>query len=216
MTAQLKLSPDTNLIPWPAFLGRVVRQRPEYAALLVLLVGAAVYGAYLALPLLGGLAVLVLFAGSGGGAALVAFAANLQLTRPVVVYRPDSGGVAFEDHQRWWVSDALAWPDVYKREYLGKRVLWLDAMGGDVIPFDPWIAPPPSAAVDGKITIPVTGTRVASVRAKMTSVAALIKYRPKSAGEQIQQGLMIAGIVGGLLAILLAGNRAAEIMGFGP
>ena len=144
------------------------------------------------------------------GAAMYADAAT---TKTVVVYRKDSAGQVTEDHQKWWIEDVMKWPDSHKMFHNGSRVLFIDALGEHPIPLDLWIKPPPSA-LEGKGKIPVTGTRVASIKAKERSAARVLKYREADAGEKFQQGLFAGVIVVCLIATLMAADRVAQMYGY--
>lgn len=219
-SSALKLFQDTNLIPWPNFLFACLWRRKEYGlAYLVGLFATYYFTFVLAYPLVGPLVVGIATMVAGLFSIVAAVLLDGQMTRPIVVYRRDSGDQVFQDHQRWWVEDAMHWADAFKLEHGNKRVLWIDGIDPESpIPFNPWLADPPVAEIDakGKSRIPVTGTRVASVTAKMKSVAKIMKYREPTPGETLRQGLMVGALAIGLVAILMGVNRAGEIMGFGP
>jgi hypothetical protein len=107
----------------------------------------------------------------------------------------------------------MKWPDSHKMFHNGSRVLFIDALGEHPIPLDLWIKPPPSA-LEGKGKIPVTGTRVASIKAKERSAARVLKYREADAGEKFQQGLFAGVIVICLIATLMAADRVAVLYGY--
>jgi len=202
--------PDTNLIDWPSFVIEAMKRRRDYMAIAgglpLLVVGiAALYLPVMFLPLA------VIGAVVAGIAAAVYLAESS--TRPVVVERYDESGDACQDHQSWWATDAATWPDKHKRTFNGKRVLWIDRLDDEAppIPFNPWINPIP---VPDEKTLPVTGSRVAAVRAKSGGASRILKYRTPTPGENFQQGLMVAVILGSFVAILMAANRIAEMMGF--
>lgn len=139
--------------------------------------------------------------------------ADTATTRTVVVYRKDSAGLVIEDHQKWWIEDVMKWPDSYKMFYNGSRVLFIDGLGDKPIPLDLWIKPSPSA-LEGKGKMPVTGTRVAAIKAKQRSVASVLKYRERDPGEKFQQGLFAGVIVVSLIATLMAADRVAQMYGY--
>lgn len=213
MTANtLILHPDTNLINWFYFPVVAMRRRIEYAAMLVIVMAAAVYLAISMLPLIA--SVFAVFAAVVGVPVIFTAYLAKQLTTTAVIYRPDSSGEPCEDFQSWWIEDALTWPDAYKFDYNGSRVLFIDALDKDDLkPFDPWISPPPGRDEKGKMAI--TGTRVASVRSQSAAVTRISKFRPVTRGQQIQQGLMVMAIGGSLLAIFMAADRVANVMGYG-
>ncbi len=208
---ELKLHQDTNLIPWPSFLFAALKRRVAFAMYFALATIALVavlywYGYLFLVP-----ASVVVFA------VIAAVIADSKLTRPVVVYHRDSGDNVFEDHQKWWVEDAMTWPDEFKLDHLGKRVLWINGIDtNNPIVFNPWLAPIPSGEQDekGEPLIPVTGSRVAATRAKAKAVSKIMKYTEPTPGQQLRQGLMAGVLAIALIAILMAANRSAEIMGF--
>ncbi|KKK49055.1 hypothetical protein LCGC14_3138940, partial [marine sediment metagenome] len=205
------LHDDTNLIPWPSFFFAALKRRRDFAiyfalAIIVLIAILYSFGYLFLVPT----SVLVF-------AVIAAVVADSKLTRPVVVYHHDSGGNVFEDHQKWWVEDAMTWPDEFKLDHSGKRVLWIDGLDTDnPIAFNPWLAPVPSGEEDekGEPLIPVTGSRVAATRAKAKAVSKIMKYTDPTPGEKLRQGLMVGVLAIALIAILMAANRSAEIMGF--
>lgn len=212
----MKLYPDTNLIPWPNFLISSMKRRRDLGAMFLLSIVAVVAVALTVVyPAMGSLTVIALFTGVGVVSMGFAVLADRMLTRPVVVYRKDSAGQAFEDHQKWWAEDALKWPDIYKLAFNKKRVLWIDALDEkNLLPFMPWIAPQPTSSADG--TLPVTGSRVASVVATSKAVAQIMKYKEPSPGEKVQQGLIAVIIIGSFIAMLMAGTTAIDMMGLTP
>ena len=149
---ELKLYPDTNLIPWPTFIVTAYKRRKSMAimfgvigaalALFISTTAAGLVGWALA-PLI----FVLVFGLIAIGAAMYADAAS---TKTVVVYRRDSAGQVTEDHQKWWTEDVMKWPDAHKMFHNGSRVLFIDALGEDPIPLDLWIKPPPSA-LEGEI-----------------------------------------------------------------
>ncbi len=209
-----KLGTDTNLIPWPNFFVESLKRRRDFATQMLLVFFVAVA----ALVMSGQLVFLPVV--SICMAVVVSLVADKKLTRPVVVYRKDDDGNVCEDHQKWWVEDAMLWPDESKVDHQGKRVLWIDALNNEnPFAFKAWLAPLPSTEIDkntGGTLIPVTGSRVASVRAKMKSVSRIMKYTEPTAAAQMRTGLLVGALIVGMLAILMAVNRAADIMGFAP
>ncbi len=167
---------------------------------------------------IGQMVVIPIFLAAIGTVIAFTLFSDANLTRHVVVYHRDSGGQVYQDHQKWWVEDAMRWADVFKLEHVGKRVLWIDGIKkGEPVPFNAWLAKPPAGEIsaDGKTLIPVTGTRVASVAAKMLAVGKIMKFREPTPGEKLQQGLMVAAIGIGVLGIVMAIGRIGEITGFG-
>ncbi len=207
-----KLGTDTNLIPWPNFFIESLKRRRDFTTQMLVVFFVAV-----AALVMSGQLVFVPVAALCM-AVVVSLVADKKLTRPVVVYRKDDDGTVCQDHQKWWVEDAMLWPDESKVDHEGKRILWIDALEKNKpIPFKPWLAPLPSTEVDkrtGGVMIPVTGSRVASVRAKMKSVSRIMKYTEPTAAAQMRTGLLVGALIVGMLAILMAVNRAADIMGF--
>ncbi len=208
----LELHNDTNLIDWFHFPFVAMKRYKEYAVGFVILMGAALL---VSVDMLSGInaifaIIIVMFVLPVGFTAFLA----KQVTTPVVVYRVDSSGEPCEDIQSWWNTDVMTWPDAFKFDFNGNRILFIDALDpADVKPFDPWIAPPPGRDENGKL--PITGTRVASVRSQSKAVTRISKFRPPTRGQQIQQGLMVAVIGGSLIAMFMAGDRVSMIMGFG-
>ena len=208
---EFKLHQDTNLIPWHSFFFACLKRRRDFALYFVLgiiAVAAVLFSfGYLFLAPVSMVVVAVMATMIG----------DSKLTRPVVVYHPDSGGNIFQDHQKWWVEDAMTWPDEFKLDHIGKRVLWIDGIDPmNPIAFNPWLAPIPSGEEDEKgiPLIPVTGSRVAATKAKAKAVSKIMKYTEPTPGEKVRQGLMAGVLAIALIAILMAANRSAEIMGF--
>ncbi len=210
---KLKLHQDTNLIPWPTFLIAALKRRTGFAIYFALTIIALVAGLY-------SFGYLFLVPASVLVCSVIATViADSKLTRPVVVYHLDSGDNVFADHQKWWLEDAMTWPDEFKPDHMGTRVLWIDGIDKDnPIAFHPWLAPAPSGEVDekGEPVVPVTGSMVAATRAMAKAVSKIMKYTEPTPGEKLRQGLMAAVLGVALIAILMAANRSAEIMGFAP
>ncbi len=208
----LKLHPDTNLIDWFIFPLVVMKRKKEYAGMFAFVMVAALLVAIDALSGINAIfAVIVVLVALP--AAFTMFLAK-QVTTTAVVYRVDSSGKPCEDIQSWWNDDVMTWPDAFKFDFNGKRILFIDALDlNDLKPFDPWIALPPGRDDKGKLAI--TGTRVASVRSQAKAVTRISKFRPVTTGQQIQQGLMVAVIGGALIAMFMAGDRVSVMMGFG-
>jgi len=212
-TTDLKLFPDTSLIPWPAFIKLAYQRRKDLAVMFGL---AALIAAGVVSPIVTGLVgvsggLLAGVASVGAIAVGAVMYADPATTKSVVVFRRDSSGEVTEDHQRWWIADANTWPDKYKKNYNGARVLFIDALGEKPIPFDPWINPAPVATND---KLSVTGTRVAAIKAKQRSASRILKYREAEPGEKFQQGLFAMVIVACLVATLMAADRVAQMYGY--
>ena len=210
---RLHIYDDTNLIPWPNFIGQSFKKRKDLAFMFILvgvLVAAGAVGGGL---LLSETMMPMIVSGVVGFYCYgVGMLCDAWLTRPVVVYRMDSSGRVCQDHQKWWVEDALKWPDSDKPTHNKKRVLWVDAFSGDPKAFNPWLAPLPVGSAPG--LMPVTGTRVASIKAKMRQVARVGRYREADPKEKFAQGLLVGAIAACLVAVLMAANRATEMLGF--
>ncbi len=212
---ELKLYPDTNLIPWPTFIVTAYKRRKSMAIMFGV-IGAclALFISTTAAGIVGwSLAPLVFVLVAGVITVGTAMYADSAATKTVIVYRKDSAGLVIEDHQKWWIEDVMKWPDSHKMFYNGSRVLFIDALGDDPIPLDLWIKPSPSA-LEGKGKMPVTGTRVASIKAKERSAARVLKYRESDPGEKFQQGLFAGVIVVSLIATLMAADRVAQMYGY--
>ncbi len=210
---RLHLHDDTNLIPWPNFIGQCFKKRKDLAAMFIfagILVTAGAVGGGLMLsetmmPLI--VSGVVGFYCYGVGTLC-----DAGLTRPGVFYRVDTRGRVCQDHQKWWVEDALKWPDADKQSHNKKLGLWLDGFSDDPVAFNPWLAPLPVGSAPGMM--PVTGTRVAAIKAKMRQVARVGRYREPDPKEKFAQGLLVGAIAACLVAVLMAANRATEMLGF--
>ena len=214
----LHLHEDTNLIPWPNFVGQCFKKRKDLAAMFIfagILVTAGAVGGGLMLS--EAMMPLIVSGVVGFYCYGVGLLCDAWVTRPVVGYRMDSSGRVCQDHQKWWVEDALLWPDADKQSHNKKRVLWLDGFSSGragYLPtaFNPWLAPLPVGSAPG--LMPVTGTRVAAIKAKMRQVARVGRYREPDPKEKFAQGLLVGAIAACLVAVLMAANRATEMLGY--
>lgn len=207
----LELYEDTNLIAWPSFPLRAVKRHKEYGLMFAVFLPILIYVSIASLSgMVGFLAVISVLV-----VAPFVFALMLDklTTADVVVFRNDSSGLPCQDWQRWWIEDAVKWPDAYKHDFQGKRVLFIDGLEGKPIDFDAWLADPPKRSSDGKE--PITGSRVAGERSTAKAIDRIAKFRPQTRGEQIQQGLMVGAIAVCMVAILMAADRVATVMGQG-
>lgn len=207
----LKLYPDTNLIPWPTFPFAAVKRNKEYGLMFAALLFSGIYVSVTAAPgIIGFFSVIALI--TLGPVVFTLFLAS-RLTADVVVFRFDSSGWPCEDWQKWWNSDVLEWPDAYKFDFEGRRVLFIDGLEKSPLNFDPWIAELPKRSSAGDE--PITGSRVSGERATSKAIDRIAKFRPQTTGDQIQQGLMVGAIAVSMIAILMAADRVATVMGQG-
>jgi len=132
-----------------------------------------------------------------------------QAVCPAQVLRRDENGAAYLDRCELWVHEESDFPDLWRWEFQGRRILVLDTTdGARAWPFDPWLAPLPA----GKGSPSPTDLEQAAFEAR--AIEEILRVE-SGMGETIKAAFVLALAGAGVAAFYMAAQQAVDILGFG-
>jgi hypothetical protein len=126
--------------------------------------------------------------------------------RPAIVLLKDLDGRPYIDRQEWWREDELPWPDSWRWQHGGRRVLVVDAMNDEPTQFDPWRGQMPAG--NGA----ATPTDLLQAQLESGAIKDSLAVE-KTMSEVVKVGLLVAIIGGAFIAIMMAADRMAVSLG---
>ena len=198
----------TGALAWPAFSWGVLtydagtKRMAGAVALVVLIVAAA--GAFMvpltAAPLVLMLAVVVAYA-------LAFLMCKGQAVTPAQILKRDENGAVYLDRCDLWLHEESDFPDIWRWEFQGRRILVLDATDGEEAwPFDPWLAELPQ----GKGAPSPADLEQAEHEA--VAIEEILRVEG-GFGETMKAALVFAVVAGAGILFYMACTQAMEILG---